>query len=348
MRVAVFGTGFFSAYHYDAWQRIPGVTLAAVCAHSNRARAGEFAARYGVETVHDDPEAMLDAVRPDLVDVITTPESHAALVGAAVRRGIPVICQKPLAPTLAEARAMVDEAARHRTLLVAHENWRFRPWYRELARLIADGAIGRPLNLTFRLRPGDGQGAEAYLARQPYFRMMPRFLIHETGIHMIDVFRYLMGPVTAVGATLRRLNPAIAGEDAGLVTFDFASGAAGLFDGNRLLDFEAETPRLTMGETLLEGTEGALRVDGAGRILHRRRGGREAVHAYAWEDRGYAGDSVHALQAHVVRHLSEGTPVENTGAEYLGALRVEEAVYRAAAEGRRVAVAEIEQEEIPA
>lgn len=328
MRVAAFGTGFFSPYHYESWSRIPGVELVGICVRSNRARAEEFARRYGAAGVFTDPAEMLEATHPDLVDVITTPESHAELVALAAARGIPVVCQKPLAPTPAEARALVRVAQETGILLVAHENWRFRPWNREAARLILAGSIGDPINITFRMRPGDGQGPRAYLDRQPYFQRMPRFLIHETGIHMIDVFRYLMGEITGVFAHLRRLNPAIAGEDSGLVTFAFGSGAAGLLDGNRLLDFPAENPRFTMGETLIEGGDGSLRIDGTGAIRIRTRGGAEIEHTYAWERRGYGGDSVHALQTHVVNHLREGTPVENTGAEYLRAVAVEEAIYR--------------------
>lgn len=327
MRVAAFGTGFFSTYHYDSWTRIPGVDLVGICVKSDVARAEAFAERYGAQAVFTSPEEMLDATRPDLVDVITTPQSHSALVALAVARGIPVICQKPLAPSLPEAEAMALMAERSGTLVVAHENWRFRPWNREVARLIRAGAVGEPLNIAFRMRPGDGQGPAAYLDRQPYFQQMPRFLIHETGIHTIDVFRFLMGEITGVFARLRRLNPAIVGEDAGHITFAFASGAAGVLDGNRLLDFPADNPRLTMGELAVEGTDGSLRVDGHGRIWCRARGGMEAEHAYAWENRGYAGDSVHALQSHVVRHLREGTPVENSARDYLSAIRVEEAIY---------------------
>lgn len=339
MRVAAFGTGFFSTYHYESWARIPGVELVGICVRANRARAEDFAARYGSARVFTDPAAMLDETRPDLVDVITTPESHAELVALAASRGLPVICQKPLAPSPDDARAMVATAEKAGVLLVAHENWRFRPWNRALKGLLAAGAVGEPLNVTFRMRPGDGQGPRAYLDRQPYFQQMPRFLIHETGIHTIDVFRYLFGEITGVFARLRKLNPVIAGEDAGLVTFAFRSGADGLLDGNRLLDFPAESPRLTMGEMWIEGSDGSLRVDGAGRIWRRPRGGTEAEHVYAWEARGYAGDSVHALQSHVVAHLREGTPVENTGAEYLRAVAVEEAVYRSHAERRWIDVA---------
>jgi predicted dehydrogenase len=336
MRVAAFGTGFFSTYHYDSWSRIPGVELVGICVHSNRARGEEFAARYGAKAVYTDPARMLDETKPDLVDIITTPESHAELVGLAAARRIPMICQKPLAPSLADAEAMVEAARATDTLLVAHENWRFRPWNREVGRLIRDGAIGQPYNATFRMRPGDGQGPSAYLDRQPYFQKMPRFLIHETGIHMIDVFRFLMGEIVGVSARLRKLNPVIAGEDSGLVIFDFEGGAAGLLDGNRLADFEADNTRLTMGEMLIEGAEGSIRLDGEARLWLRRRGQPAREHAYDWNRRGYAGDSVHALQAHVVAHLREGTPVENTGADYLQAVRVEEAVYRSHAEGRHV------------
>lgn len=339
MRLAVFGAGFFSGYHYESWARIPGIRLVGICVAGNVARANEVAARYGGCPVFTDPAAMLDAVTPDLVDIITTPESHLELVRLAAARRIPAICQKPLAPSLADAEAMVAIAREAGILLVAHENWRFRPWFREIGRLVADGAIGQPYNITFRMRPGDGQGPRAYLDRQPYFQTMPRFLIHETGIHMIDTFRFLLGDITGVGAHLRRLNPAIAGEDAGLVTFAFASGAAGVLDGNRLADHEADNLRLTMGELLVEGSDGAISLDGFARIFRRARGGRAVQQAYAWENRGYAGDSVHALQAHVVAHLRDGAPVENTAGEYLKAMDVEAAVYRAHEERRWVDVA---------
>jgi D-apiose dehydrogenase len=337
IKVGAFGTGFFSTFHYDAWTRLPGVELAGICVKGNRARAEDFASRYGAAAVFTDPAEMLDRTKPDLVDIITTPESHAGLVEIAAERRIPMICQKPLAPTLDEARRLVETAERAGTLLVAHENWRFKPWNREIARLLGVGSVGTPYNITFRMRPGDGQGPHAYLDRQPYFQQMPRFLVHETGIHTIDVFRFLMGEVDGVFARLRKLNPVIAGEDAGLVTFSFASGAAGLLDGNRLVDFPAENPRMTMGMLLLEGSEGSIRLDGQGRIFLRKPGEAETEHSYRWENRGYGGDSVHALQAHVLEHLRSGAPVENTGRDYLRNLVVEDAVYRSHEEGRWIA-----------
>jgi len=163
---------------------------------------------------------------------------------------------------------------------------------------------------------------------------MPRFLIHETAIHLIDVFRYLLGEVGGVFARLRRLNPHIQGEDAGYVLFDFESGAAGLFDGNRLVDFPADNPRLTMGEMLLEGSDATLRLDGFGRLWLKPHKGEEREHAYEWRNDGFGGDCVHALQRHVVAHLLQGAPLENAGEAYLRNLEIEGAIYRSAQSGR--------------
>ena len=141
-----------------------------------------------------------------------------------------------------------------------------------------------------------------------------------------------------VFARLRRVNPAIAGEDAGYVVFEFAGGATGLFDGDRLNDHVATNPRLTMGEMWLEGSGGVLRLDGAGRLWLKLHGGPEAEHRFAWTDAGPGGDSVLAFQRHVVDYLRTGAPLETRAEDYLANIAVEEAVYRSNAEGRWVGV----------
>ena len=284
-------------------------------------------------------EEMLDKAKPDLVDIVTPPDTHLELVRQVAERQLPLICQKPLAPTYNEAEQVV--AAAKGTTLVVHENFRWQPWYREAKRLIQNATLGVLHSVAFRLRPGDGQGPRAYLDRQPYFQKMPRLLVHETAIHWIDTFRFLMGEITTVYAALRRMNPVIAGEDAGYIVFDFAGGATGLFDGNRLNDHVAANPRRTMGEMWLEGSAGVLRLDGDARLwwkLHREP---ELEHGY---DRGpddaFGGGCCQALQQHVVEHLLRGRAAENLGKDYLANLRVQEAVYRSSAEGRRIALAE--------
>lgn len=96
---------------------------------------------------------------------------------------------------------MADASTQSRTPLVVHENFRFTPWFRECRRLVDAGHFGRLHGISFRLRPGDGQGPHAYLDRQPYFQTMPQLLVRETAVHFIDSFRYLMGDVIAVQRT---------------------------------------------------------------------------------------------------------------------------------------------------
>jgi predicted dehydrogenase len=331
LRLAQIGVGYFGSFQLAAWQRIPGVVLVGL-ADADGARACRVAAPLGVPAF-DEPGAMIEALRPDLVDIATPEASHAALVRRACELGVPtIVCQKPLAD-LATATAMVALAQRAGSRLVVHENWRFQPWYREARRLLDAGALGRPYGLSFRIRPGDGQGASAYLDRQPYFRQMPRFLVHETGIHLIDTFRYLLGEITAVTARLRRLNPAIAGEDAGYLLLDFASGAAGMIDGNRLSDHEALDQRLTLGTMLLEGEAATLRLDGRGRLWLKPHLGPARQHPFDWAPTGPGGGSVEAFQRHVVAHLLDGRPLETEARHYLANLRVEDAAYRSHATG---------------
>jgi len=332
IRVALVGAGYFARFQLDAWRRLEGVRLAAVCDRDPAVRAHVEDADESIP-VYREMNAMLDAMELDLVDIATPPETHLSLVADAAARNLSIICQKPLAPTRGDALRLVEECENAGVVLTVHENIRWAPWHREIARLIGAGRLGQLHRISMRLRPGDGQGADAYLSRQPYFQSMPRFLVHETAIHWIDTFRFLIGEITGVFARLERLNPAIAGEDAGVVVFAFENGSTGIFDGNRLNDHVSDNPRRTMGEMWVEGSAGVLRLDGAGRLWWKPHGDVEVEHSYKWEDRGFAGDAVFAIQAHIVAHLRGEGSLENSGRDYLRNLDIEEAVYRSSEEG---------------
>jgi predicted dehydrogenase len=178
---------------------------------------------------------------------------------------------------------------------------------------------------------GDGWQADAYLSRQPYFRTMPQLLIFETGVHLIDVFRYLTGGVARVYARLHRRNPEIAGEDAGVLVLDCASGVTVIWDASRYHESLCANPRYTFGEFLVEGERGAIRLDESGRMLVHLLGQPPREHTYAHEDRGFAGDCCFATIRHFITCLQAGTPFETEGREYLKTLRVQQAAYRSAA-----------------
>ena len=336
IRVATVGTGYFSQFHYDSWTRLPEVELVALCNRSPD-QAHDFADKYQIPEVFSDFDQMLAKIKPDLVDIITPPVTHVEYVRKAMAKNIPAICQKPFTPSYEEAKELVSEIKACQGKVVIHENFRFQPWHRKLRELVSSDHLGQVYQVTFRLRPGDGQGQDAYLARQPYFRQMERFLVHETAIHFIDVFRYLFGEVKSLFAQLSQLNPVITGEDAGLIILNFENGVRGLIDGNRLLDHAADNTRRTMGEMLIEGENGVLNLYGSGQITFRRHGDEDAVEiAYPMNDVGFGGDCVHELNCHMVRHLLTGSPLMNRAEEYLENLRIEEAVYQSHDLGRAI------------
>lgn len=341
IKVAIVGAGYFARFHHDAWARMPGARLTAIC-DEDREKAEACAGQFGA-TPYTDAGEMIARERPDLVDIATPPATHRALVELTAAEKIDTICQKAFTRSLDEARGVVRTAEAAGIRLVVHENFRFQPWHREIRRLIDEAAFGTLYSIAFRLRPGDGQGPRAYLDRQPYFQTMERFLIHETAIHFIDTFRFLCGEYETVYADLRRLNPAIAGEDAGVMVLGHTSGVRSLFDGNRLSDHLAEDRRLVMGELLVEGSAGSVRLDGDGDLFRRTfASNEERHHAYGWDKRGFAGDCVFALSQHVVSHILAGTALENTAREYLANLVVEDAVYRSSEEGQRISLSATE------
>ncbi len=332
------GAGYWAQFQVEGW-RDAGAPLLALC-NRHLGAAEALAERYGVPRCYSDVAQMLDSERPTLVDVCLPPVAQEQAVRAAIERGIPTICQKPFGTDLEQAEAMTALAEDAGVPLVIHENFRFAPWFRELRRCIDAGLLGRVHGMAFRLRPGDGQGPQAYLDRQPYFQQMPEFLVRETAVHFIDTFRFLMGEVRAVTARLRRLNPAIVGEDAGLLIFEHDDDRTALFDGNRLNGHPAVNPRRTMGEMWLEGERGVMRLDGEARLWWQPHQGTEAQHAYDdGAGHGAFGGASTALQAHVLAHLRHGTALENRARYYLANLHVQAAVYQSHASGRRVPMA---------
>ena len=260
------------------------------------------------------------------------------MIEQAIAAGVTrIICQKPFCGDLAAARRMTGLAAEAGVDLIVHDNFRFQPWYRQLKEIIDEGALGRIHQISFALRPGDGRGPDAYLDRQPYFQTMERFLVHETAVHFLDVFAFLLGLPDHVYADLRRLNPNIAGEDAGLIILGYEDGRRAIFDGNRLIDHAAENRRLTMGEALVEADAACVRLDGYGR-LHRRETGKtdwRLIWSCAPDGR-FGGGCVEALCQHAVDAWRQGRMPENNASDYLQILALEERVYESAVTGSRL------------
>jgi D-apiose dehydrogenase len=327
MRGALIGCGYFGQIQLEAWRRMSDVEIVAACDVSLD-KAQTVSPR-----AYSDIEKMLEAEDLDFVDIATRPETHVELVRASVNHGIPAICQKPVAPSLAEATQLTAIAETAGVPVMIHENWRWQPWYREASRRIEAGDIGNPVTYHFRHRQRDGLGPTPY-PNQPYFKDMPRLLMHETLVHYIDTARFLFGDIEGVYARKRRKNPLVAGEDGAMIMIDHTSGVTGVIDGNRYLN--PERPGPAMGEALLEGDESWIRIAADGEL----RLGTELV----WQSdatTGYKGDSVKATQQHFIDCLRSGQPFETSARNYLPTFIAVEAAYRSAASQQRVSLNEV-------
>lgn len=339
-RGLLIGAGYFSDFHLDAWQRLPGAEICCIC-DLNPAKARAAAEKYGIRDVCGSVTAALRRTDIDFVDIATPPASHLEIVNQVVARGLPMICQKPLAPDITTARKICAVIETSQVPFVVHENFRFQPWYREIRRLMDAGTIGHRLHtITMRTRTGDGWGTDAYLNRQPYFRTMPRLLIHETGVHFIDTFRYLAGEIVECSAEVRRMNNAIAGEDAGTLSFRFSSGARAVWDANRYNESLSENVRYTFGELLVEADGGSLWLNCDGTLTVKLLGQPAHRHDYVTPHTGFGGDCVLAMQQHFLDVLDGLVNCETSASEYLKTLNIVEACYESSKRNRPVALSQ--------
>jgi predicted dehydrogenase len=335
LRGVCLGAGYFSRFQYEAWARIPGVEIVAL-ANRDVAKARDAAARHGIPRAYawSDLAAMLDAEKPDFVDVITPPETHLEAVRLAAARRIAIICQKPIAPTWDECLAVVETARRAGVRLMIHENFRWQPWYREMRRLLDAGTLGELFSIAIRMRVGDGWQDDAYLARQPFFRTYPRLFCYETGVHFLDTFRYLGGEIATVYSRLQKRNAAIKGEDAAQIVCGFASGATAILDASRYNESDATDARYTFGTVRVDGSKGHLELDLEGHLTLKPLGQPSRRLDYPHTREGFAGDCVFAIQRHFVECMASGAPFENTGDDYLKSTALMEACYRSHATGQ--------------
>lgn len=297
----------------------------------NSEKARPLMEQYKIKKHYTDYREMIEAEKPDFIDVITPPETHLAMTKFAAERGIAVICQKPLAPSFQEAQEIVKCATDAGIRFMVHENWRFQPWYREIKKMIDQDVIGQVHFMNWRKRMGDGWGENAYIPRQPYFRDYPRLIVYENGIHFVDTFRFLGGEISRVFAYLKKLNPVIAGEDFALVNFEFAnSGMLGVWDANRYNEPNYENPRLTFGEFQIDGLGGTIRLYADGKITIQKLGEKEVNHPYEYKTINFAGDCVYNTQRHFIDCLISGSEFETNGPDYLKSLAVQEMIYKSA------------------
>jgi len=223
LRVALVGYGLAgSVFHGPLVAATPGLELTTIVTAdpARRERAGRAFPRARVVPSPDDVWARAD--EHDLVVVATTTGTHAALAARAVDAGLAVVVEKPLAPSPAPARALVDRAAAARVMLTVFHNRRWDAEYLTLRRLVAEGALGdvqRYESRFERWRPQRSPGAW----REELSADDGGGVLLDLGVHLVDQARALLGPVTHVyGEVVARRGGA---DDDVFVALQHAAGA---------------------------------------------------------------------------------------------------------------------------
>jgi predicted dehydrogenase len=335
LRIGVIGAGDVAGWHADGLSAEPGVKILAV-AEQDPQRLEAFEKKYRVERAMSDWRELLKIDEIDLVLILAPHHLHNTMVLAALRARKHVICEKPMARTVAECDSMLVEAgASSRSLYISH-SLRTGFFFQTARSLIAAGRIGRPILGSFR-----------WLADEIVRLNDPRHwkgtdvagggVLLDGGCRVADLANGFFGPVRKVAAVSKRLMAGLPGrgEDQACFIAEYDSGASCSFS----LSFTAGSAfrKERAGAGLLVdifGTEGHIE----GGYLVRD----GSIHHYCLEHHPGSeevyfegppgGEKV--IDVDFVRSLLDGTPPPLTALDARNAVAVVEAAYRSVRTGR--------------
>ncbi|MBN1675030.1 MAG: Gfo/Idh/MocA family oxidoreductase [Kiritimatiellae bacterium] len=331
LRIGVFGTGFWSTLQIPAWSDVEGVE---VCALYNRtvSKAEQAAARFGVNAVYGDPEALLQNEKPDIMDIIVEAPAHEWLVSLGAKYKVPVICQKPMAHDWKTCEKMVEGCRQAGVPLLIHENYRWQAPTRRLKEALDEGHVGEVFRADIQLSTG---GAEAF-AKQPYLMSIKHASLFDMGCHIVDVARFLFGDPSSVYCQSVTSIDGMAGDD----TFNLV-----LRQGRVICTCEVATH--TPFKAFVEGRNGTVRLDNDDQLTIRTK--HETVtrdcrfaREFAWlppEMQGLGcAESIVACHRHMIASLKGETACETSAEETLKTMRAVFGAIESTETGRAVAL----------
>ena len=272
IRIGIVGTGGMAHGHAISFNKIKGTQISACCDIS-RHKAEAFAGKYKIGGVYTDYREMMDREKLDAVAVVTNDNMHAQISIAAARRGLHVLCEKPLATNLADAKRMLAAVKRAGATNMVNFSYRDSSGVQQAAKVIAKGAIGRIIHveasylqswlvaktwgdwrttesLTWRLSTADGsQGT-----------------LTDLGCHIYDMVTMLAGDIAEVHCRLKTFDKGIKRNRIGKYFLDandsftssviFKNGALGVVHSSRWASGQVNSIRVRV-----YGDEGGIDVD---------------------------------------------------------------------------------------
>lgn len=223
LRVGLLGYGLAGrVFHAPLIAACPGLALAAVVNRDPERRAALHAA-YPEAVALDTPEQLwARASTLDLVVVATPNRSHVPLARAALQAGLPVVIDKPIAPSATEARALIEDARAKGLLLTVFQNRRWDGDFLTVRRLLAEGALGAVHRFESRFEHWNPVPRQGW--RESADPADAGGLLFDLGAHLVDQALQLFGPVRAVHAELDCRRPGVVADDDVFVALTHISG----------------------------------------------------------------------------------------------------------------------------
>ncbi len=286
--VAMIGYAFMGAAHSQAWRTAPAFfdlpmrpRLRAVCGRDADA-AGAVAGRFGWESVETDWRDVLERDDIHLVDICTPGDTHAEIAVAALEAGKHVLCEKPLANTVAEAEKMAAaarEAAGRGVRSMVGFTYRRTPAVALARRLVEEGAVGTVRHVRAQYLQDWLVDEDAPMSWRLDKAKAGSGALGDIGAHIVDMAQYVTGdPVVSVAGVMETFvtSRPVAGEhatlggsssgageradvtvdDAAAFTARFASGALGVFEATRFATGRKNALRLEVN-----GSHGSIAFD---------------------------------------------------------------------------------------
>jgi predicted dehydrogenase len=338
VRVGIIGSAFSSNVHAEAFQEVPEAVLVAACSRTRR-HVEEFARHWKIPWTTTDYRRLVERPDVDAVVVGIPNDLHREVVVAAAEAGKPVILEKPMAHTLADADAMLAACHEHGVALMYAETLCFSPKYVRAKRLVESGAIGK----LYMAKQGEKHSGPHSAWFYDVRRSGGGSLV-DMGCHGIEWARWMYGkrrPRSVIAHCQRVAHTKrTQGEDNAVVILEFEGGGIALLE-NSWAKHGGMDDRVE-----LYGTEGVIYCD----LL---RG--SSMQTYSLEGYDYAGEKAGETRGwtftvfeeahlygfpHEMRHfihciLEKQTPRE-TGEDGRATLEIIYAAYESAGTGKKV------------
>jgi UDP-N-acetylglucosamine 3-dehydrogenase len=229
-RIGIIGAGAIAqALHFPGYKKDRRANIVAF-ADPAEERHGEVLGRFGKMMAYRDYRTMLRHEELDVVSVATPNAFHARQAVAALEAGCHVLCEKPIATTLAEADRILDAATRNRRKLMVGFSHRMFTGPQKCKELLAQRRLGTPYMIRVRFAHG---GPYPGWAKNSWFynkKLSKGGAMLDMGIHAIDLCHWLIGPIANVSARAATLIKKIEVDDNALLQLEFKDGALGYIE----------------------------------------------------------------------------------------------------------------------